>query len=79
MKIVLMQNKVDKSKVFVANSANLKKPQYLIFDEVKATVDFIKGEFKILGMMNSCKGYFIFEDVKYGVFKDNSILAIRGK
>lgn len=78
MKMVLIQNKVDRSKMFVVSVANSKKPQYLIFDEVKATVDFVKDEFKIPGMMNNCKGYFIFEDVKYGVFKDNSILLIEG-
>ena len=34
-----MQNKVDKSKMFVASVANSKKPQYLVIDEVKATVE----------------------------------------
>lgn len=79
MKMVLMQNKVDKSKMFLASVANSKKPHYLIFDEVKAVVEFVKDEFKIPGMMHNCKGYFVFEDVKYGVFKDNSILPVEGK
>lgn len=74
MKMILMQNKVDKSKMFVASVANSKKPQYLVIDEVKATVVFIKEEFKIPGKMHNCKGYFVFEGVVYGVFKDNSIM-----
>lgn len=74
MKMILMQNKIDKSKMFITSVANSEKPQYLIFDEVKSVIEFVKDEFKIPGMKLNCKGYFIFEGVTYGVFKDNSIM-----
>lgn len=74
MKMALMQNKIDISMIYISSVANSKKPQYLVFDEVKAYVNFIREEFIIPGMKFSCKGYFIFEGATYGVFKDNTVM-----